>query len=36
MFKDTILYIILRNKLQNFSAKHGSVSLELLKVQEHQ
>lgn len=35
MFKDTVLHIILRNKLQHFSARHGSVSLELLKVREH-
>lgn len=35
IFKDTVLYIILRNKLQNLSAKHGSVSLEVLKMREH-
>lgn len=32
MFKDTALYIILRNKLSNFSPKRGSLSLELLKI----
>lgn len=32
MFKDTVLNNILRKRLQNLSAKPGSVPLELLKI----